>query len=284
MRGKRCGVRATMRWTLETINWDAFEADKVDLELLQAVKAAALVEYNSPDYVSYLKGVFSDCPALYGDFEQWGREEAQHGKALAAWAKLADPAFEFEERFERFRAMQGIETDAVQSIRGSRAGEMIARCVVESGTSSFYTAIKDYTDEPCLKQIVTYMAADEFAHYRCFFSIFRRFEDVEPLSPLARFRIAVDRVREASDLELAAAYYCANHDEVRDGPFSIRRFADAYQRRALRVYGEQHINRLTSMVLKAAGVEPRGMLGESICRIVWRGWQFQRGKLERVAA
>ncbi|MEQ8266944.1 MAG: hypothetical protein RH982_07095 [Parvibaculum sp.] len=34
-----------------------------------------------------------------------------------------------------------IPLDAVQSVRGSRGGELIARCVVESGTSSCYTAI-----------------------------------------------------------------------------------------------------------------------------------------------
>jgi rubrerythrin len=276
-----------MRWTLDDINWDAFDLTKVDPELLKAVKAAALVEFNSPDYVSYLKGVFRDEPDLFDEFEQWGREEAQHGRALAAWARRADPGFDFERRFARFRSMQGIETEAVESIRGSRPGEMIARCVVESGTSSFYTAIKDYTEEPCLKQIVTYMAADEFAHYRCFFEIFRRFEDREPLSVLARLRIALARVREADDFELAAAYFCANggEDDLRTAEqFSMRRWADAYQRRALLVYREQHIHRLIAMVLKAAGLAPHGWLGENICWIAWRGWQYRLGQLERVAA
>jgi rubrerythrin len=274
-----------MRWTLDDINWGAFDRDKVDPELVKAVKAAALVEFNSPDYVTYLKGVFRDQPDLFEDFEQWGREEAQHGRALSAWARLADPEFDFESRFARFRAMQGIETEAIESIRGSRAGEMIARCVVESGTSSFYTAIKDYTHEPCLQQIVTYMAADEFAHYRCFFSIFKRFEEIEPISMLARVRVAAERVREANDFELAAAYFCANCDpSATDDAFSVRRFADAYQRRALLVYREQHINRLISMVLKAGGLEPRSWLGENICWLTWRGWQYRLGQLERVAA
>ena len=45
-------------WTLETISWDRFDASKVDPEILRNIKAAALVEYNAPDYVSYLKRVF----------------------------------------------------------------------------------------------------------------------------------------------------------------------------------------------------------------------------------
>lgn len=273
-----------MRWTLDDINWDAFDRSKVDDELLKAVKAAALVEFNSPDYVSYLKGVFHDHPELFGDFEQWGREEAQHGRALSAWARLADPDFDFDARFARFRAMQSIDVDAIESIRGSRVGEMIARCVVESGTSSFYTAIKDFTDEPCLKQIVTYMAADEFAHYRCFYDIFKRYEEGEPISLLGRLKVALDRVREADDFELAAAYFCANCDEGDEASFSIRPFADAYQRRALGVYREHHINRLASMVLKAGGLTPHSWLTETICKLTWRGWQHRLARLERVAA
>ncbi|MHA1525094.1 MAG: ferritin-like domain-containing protein, partial [Alphaproteobacteria bacterium] len=201
----------TMRWTLDDIDWQAFDATKVDPQLLKAVKAAALVEYNSPDYVAYLKGVFGAQSRYLDIFDQWGREEAQHGRALAKWARMADPSFEFDEAMERFRAMQDIDTQATVSRRGSRPGEMVARCVVESGTSSFYTAIKDHTSEPCLKQIATYLAADEFAHYRLFLEIFNAYEPGEPMSVWGRLKIAISRAEEADDDELAGAYYCANH-------------------------------------------------------------------------
>ena len=55
------------------------------------------------------------------------------------------------------------------SIRGSKRGEMIARCVVESGTSSYYSAIRDATDEPVLKEIAGRIAADEYRHYKLFY-------------------------------------------------------------------------------------------------------------------
>ena len=41
-------------WTLDDIPWDAFDPARVDPELLRAVKAAALVEHNDDEYVSYL--------------------------------------------------------------------------------------------------------------------------------------------------------------------------------------------------------------------------------------
>ena len=94
-------------------------------------------------------------------------------------------------------------------MRGSKRGEMIARCVVELGTSSFYSAIRDATAEPVLKEVAGRIAADEFRHYRLFYDILQG--DTEP--DLPRWRklwVAVTRVRESDDDELACAYYCAN--------------------------------------------------------------------------
>jgi rubrerythrin len=102
----------------------------------------------------------------------WGREEVQHGRALGRWAEMADPSFNFPSAFERFHAgykPPHFASDDALSVRGSRRGEMVARCVVESGTSSFYSAIRDATDEPVLKEIAGRIAADEFRHYKLFF-------------------------------------------------------------------------------------------------------------------
>ncbi len=72
--------------------------------MLAAVKAAALVEYNAPDYVTYLKRVFADAgPETLASIEQWGAEESQHGRALGRWAEIADPSFKLEDAFARFR-------------------------------------------------------------------------------------------------------------------------------------------------------------------------------------
>ena len=76
-----------MRWTLDTINWKLFQKDKLDPEILKALKAAALVEYNAPDYVGYLCNVFRDYPDVQQLIRDWGEEESQHGRALAAYAR-----------------------------------------------------------------------------------------------------------------------------------------------------------------------------------------------------
>ncbi len=160
-------------WTLDDVQWSRFDASRVDPHMLAAIKAAALVEYAAPDYVVYLKRVFANADtATIESLERWGREEVQHGQALSRWAALADPSFDFKETFARFKAgyrPDHFNGDDLTSIRGSRRGEMIARCVVESGTSSYYSAIRDATDEPLLQEIAGRIAADEFRHYKLFY-------------------------------------------------------------------------------------------------------------------
>ena len=91
-------------WTMDDVHWSLFDPSKVEPSLLATVKAAALVEYNAPDYVIYLKRIFADAgPETIAAIEQWGREEAQHGRALGRWAEMADPTFKLEEAFARFR-------------------------------------------------------------------------------------------------------------------------------------------------------------------------------------
>ncbi len=91
-------------WKLEDVSWDAFQPALVDSTLLAAIKAAALVEYNAPDYVTYLKRVFRNSGTDTLEWiETWGAEESQHGRALGRWAETADPHFKLEEAFARFR-------------------------------------------------------------------------------------------------------------------------------------------------------------------------------------
>ena len=71
--------------------------------------------------------------------------------------------------------------DAVTSVRGSRTGELIARCVVEVGTSSYYSALRDSIDEPVLKRICHRIAGDEYHHYKLFYSHLKRYQAHESL-------------------------------------------------------------------------------------------------------
>ena len=131
------------KWTIDDIPWDRFDPAKVDRGLVPIVKAASLVERNGGAYAHHLCRVFAGDTEFQETARRWGEEEVQHGRALARWAALADPGFDFDAAFARFQDGFRVDFDSDLSRRGSRSGEMVARCVVEIGTSSYYTALRD---------------------------------------------------------------------------------------------------------------------------------------------
>jgi len=266
-------------WTLDTIDWDRFDASKVDPEILRIIKAAAMVERNGGDYGIYLGRVFADDQAFVTDVNRWVDEEVQHGMALGRWAQLADPSWDFDAAFERFRTGYQLPLDATQSVRGSQAGEMMARCIVETGTSSYYSALKDAIAEPVLKQICAKIAADEFRHYKLFYEHMRRCLKRDRLGKWARLRVGWSRIAESEDDELAYAYYAANEP---DGtPYDRKRAQQAYARRAYPLYRAGHVQRAMAMVLKAIGLEPQGRLNTLMTRA---GLWFLRSRATKYAA
>ena len=138
-------------WRIDEVAWDRFDPAGVDHTLLPLVKAAAMVERNGTDYAIYLNRVFGDDPDFRQAADHWAQEEVQHGDALGRWAILADPAWDYRSAFARYRAGYTLPLDAEASIRGSRTGELIARCMVETGTSSYYTALAEAAKEPVLQ-------------------------------------------------------------------------------------------------------------------------------------
>ncbi len=243
-------------WTPDDIPWHAFDLSKVDPGIVKIAKAASLVEYNSRDYTTYLCNVFHDDPRFQKAVRNWEGEERQHGVVLARWAKLADPGFDFDGSMQRFRAGFRLPLDASESVRGTRTGELISRCLVETGTHTYYTALADATDEPVLKAICRRIASDEAAHYALFYRNLERYQERERLGLWKRIRVAVNRVCETQDDELAYAYYAAN---VFDRPYDRRENASAYSRTALRFYRPDHHARIAEMFFNAVGLT------------VWRG-------------
>jgi hypothetical protein len=268
-------------WTLDDIPWRSFNAAQLDPAIVAIVKAACLVEYNGAAYAHHLCRVFADDPAFQESARRWGAEEVQHGAALARWAALADPSFDFAAAFARFQEGYRIDFDSVRSRRGSRAGEMIARCIVETGTSSYYTALRDAAAEPVLREICRRIAADELRHYRLFYKTLRRCLEHERLGRWARLRIALGRLAESADDELAYAYYAANYEAL---PYDRRRYSRAYASRTFPLYRPHHIQRAVAMVLKAVGLTPNARLGRMISALAWRAMRYRLGRLAKVAA
>jgi hypothetical protein len=244
-------------WTLADIDWQLFDPTKVDPEILRLAKAASLVEHNGSDYGRYLEGVFADDPEFRAAAQRWSLEEVQHGEVLGRWAQLADPDWDFAAARKRFTDAFRVNVAATASVRGSRTGELVARCIVEVGTSSYYTALSEAAAEPVLRQICRKIAADEFRHYKLFYDNMKRYQGAEPLSRLRSLNVAVGRIFEADDDELAGSYHHAN---LFPAPYDRKRAADAYFRRAYSLYRRPHWERALGMSMKAVGLKPGGVL------------------------
>ncbi|MSP29263.1 MAG: hypothetical protein EXR09_02090 [Acetobacteraceae bacterium] len=72
---------------------------------------------------------------------------------VGRWAMLADPGWDFEAAVARYLAEYQIALDAEASIRGSRSGALIARCMAETGTSSYYTALVEAAEKSVVTKI-----------------------------------------------------------------------------------------------------------------------------------
>jgi rubrerythrin len=268
-------------WTLDDIPWDRFDRTKVDPDILRLAKAAAMVEQNGTDYGIYLNNVFADDHEFRAVVDVWSKEEVQHGNALGRWAMLADPSFDFAAASARFRDGYKLPLGATSSIRGSRAGELMARCIVETGTSSYYAALHDAVDEPVLKAICARISADELRHYKMFYSHMKRYLTREKLGTWGRLRVGLGRIFETEDDELAYAYYVANGGSE---PYDRKRNTQAHALRAYRVYKPGHIQRAIAMAFKAVGLKPHGLTSRILLKFTC--W-FQRrriAKLESVAS
>ncbi len=269
-------------WSLDDVAWDSFDATQVDPEIVPLVKAAAMVERNGTDYAVYLGRVFLDDPDFRVASDNWAIEEVQHGDALGRWAMLADPGWDFEHAFQRYRDGYKLPLDAETSIRGSRTGELIARCMVETGTSSYYTALADATGEPVLEQVCRLIAADEYRHFKLFYDHMRRYLAREKIGVMRRLRIAAGRITESEDDELAFAFHCGNEPE---GTVYIHeRCIAGYMGRAMGFYRYHHIERSMGMILKSVGLPPRGRLSTMAAKGFWSAVQRRQRKYAALIA
>ncbi|MGI4878252.1 MAG: hypothetical protein ACRYG4_12300 [Janthinobacterium lividum] len=258
-------------WTLDDIPWTRFDRDAIHPDLAAVIRTAALVEANAADYVAYLSGVFADDQDFLIEVARWGVEEEQHGAALGRWAELADPRFNFTRALADFRAGYQVPQGVAQSIRGSRTGELVARQVVETATSSFYSAVRDATDEPALKAIAGHIAADEFAHFRLFAVRFASYQAQTPLSFVRRIKVAATRFSEADDDELGWAWFAAN--VLPADPTATYRsgvYAKIYAARTLSLYRRPHVDNGVRMLLRAVALRPNGALFRCLSAFFWR--------------
>jgi hypothetical protein len=243
-------------WNLDTVGWDKFDSSRVHPQLLAFARGACLVEYNADLYTDYLCRVFSGDPELQSKFRAWGNEERRHGLAIKQWVELADPGFDFDHSLAVFRAAyRQLPEEGGNSVRGSKARELVARCVVECGTSSFYSALKDAAEEPVFKEICHLIALDEVRHFNLFRkSLESKYGPAEKLGIVSRVKVVASRMLETSDEELSFAYRAGNFPDEPIEPGRIGEYSRDYMKRITQLYSPAHFRLGLGLAMKAAGI------------------------------
>lgn len=155
---------------MEDIRFDQIDAASVhaDQFLFLTLASASFVEILAQTYSGNLIEHFRGDAELTSWLEQsWQPDETRHGHALKAYVQTVWPEFDWELGHQSFRAEYGACCTAEQ-LEPQRALELMARCVVETGTSTFYRALQDYVREPVLHALIGQIGADEMSHYRFF--------------------------------------------------------------------------------------------------------------------
>ena len=275
-------------WNLDTIRWERFDPARVDRELLALARGACLVEYNADVYSDYLSRVFGDDADLRARIRGWGEDEKRHGVALKRWVELADPCYRFEHSLAAFRAAyHPLPDEGCDSVRGSRARELVARCIVECGTSSFYSALRDAAREPVFAEICGRIALDEVRHFNLFRKALEsRYGPEEALGRLARIRVVVGRILEMSDEELCFAYRAGNFPDTPIEHSRLTEYSREYMRRIARVYRPEHWRLGLGLAMKASGIDAsqrlRTLLGHAFHRFMRLRYRTGSGRLELV--
>ncbi|MGH7089350.1 MAG: ferritin-like domain-containing protein, partial [Stellaceae bacterium] len=134
----------------------------------------------------------------------------------------------------------------------------------------YYAALGEAADEPVLKSICRHIAADEIRHYKLFHRNLERYLAIERLTRWGRLKVALSRIRETADDELAYAYHVANGA----GAYDRRRAARAYARAASAIYRRHHAAQLVRLSLKATGLGRGGVIERAATALAW--WSLRR--------
>lgn len=218
--------RHVMPWRIEDIDLTRIDRQRAaaNEDLMLLLCASSFIESGSDLYTSNLSVFFNGDPEVSEWLNrEWEPEELQHGRALKTYIQYVWPEFDWDAAFQSF-IDEYSKTCSFEEFERTRALEMVARCVVETGTATLYRAIGECSNEPVLKEITDNIRSDEVRHYKHFFRYFKKYNQIEGHGRLAVLGALMRRVMEIKneDSEIALRHVFAGRypDRVRDEAYN----------------------------------------------------------------
>lgn len=210
------------RWNYEhDLRYEAVDVKRVKGNefLFTLLAIASFIEITSDVYAANLSEYYKDCEdAVRWLNNEWETEEVQHGKALKRYITQVWPEFDWQKAYKRFLNSY-LPLCRVGSFQPTQAKEMLARMIVETGTSTFYRAMQEYAKdigEPVLERLAHFINKDEISHYGYFDHYFKYYNEHEKNSRSEIIKVIVNRLREANDEDVKLGFYAVyeqTHDQ-----------------------------------------------------------------------
>jgi hypothetical protein len=243
-------------WDIDDIPFHSIDQPLVrdDEALFHAVVAASFIEITADLFTAGLVDFYrGDEEATAWLSSQWEPEELRHGAALKRYVQHAWPDFDWDGTYRGFFAEYAGYCGG-EAFAATRELEFAARCVVETGTATFYRALADATEEPVLKQLALLISADEVRHYKYFYRFFRRYHARARTSRLVVARTLWRRMMETDAVDGYIAFKHVFRASGRDFRPSDYR---AFRRNARHLAGRHYpVPMAVRMLLKPLELSP----------------------------
>jgi rubrerythrin len=255
-RGDGTDHRRGRSWSLDDIPYAQIDRSVVgpDELLFDLIASASFIEIASETYTRNLVAFCAGDDEVVEWLQQgWQHEEVQHGTALRRYVETVWPDFDWERAYRRFID----EYDRLCSVElyaPTRALEMVARCVVETGTSSFYRMLADAAPEPVLRRLASFISRDEVDHYKHFYRYFRLYAERERPSRAAVLRTLMRRTGEVDAEDASIAFKHVRLARRPNIPYRSEEYA-AFRRKVLPLARRHYrFDLAVKMLLKPLGL------------------------------
>lgn len=225
---ERDAASRRLRWSFEDLPYDQVDRAAVaDNRLLfYILTTASFVEIMSDLYTRNLAEYYDDDEEVCDWLTHgWEPEELQHGKALRRYVMTVWPEFDWDDAFAKFSRDYATYCNA-EALGPTRALELARRCIVETGTCSYYSMVRNFSPCPVLTELASNIRTDEAGHYRHFYDYFKRYSQAESPSRAALLKTLVSRIREIDGEDGFIAYQHAWQGMNPDRTFQKRYYRD----------------------------------------------------------
>lgn len=233
-----------MRWNYEEdIDYSKIDIDSVKNNefLFYLTTIASFIEITSDTYSKNLSEYFSDnSEAVDWLQHKWEKEEVQHGNALKKYVQTVWSDFDWEKAYKLF-LKNYLPLCGSEQYQPTRAKEMLARMIVETGTSTFYRGLEAYAKEigePVLAQIAHNIYKDEVEHYSYFDKYFKHYNENEKNGKTEIVKVIYSRIKEIDneDVYLAFQAICEVKNDKKCSKEDYEKFKEQISKFAKKYY------------------------------------------------